>query len=331
MVLTPPPPSRALATVCYVLAVVAGAAGAFLLLRAGAEDAFEEERLALTGIAGVALAFAVLMVGVAEVGRRGVLLWRAESGRLVGEVPHSGEQVWVPVQGPARVEKELRALSNGVYAEQYAVWLSSPVLGPVRMLAGGGLNVDEVRARWAAATFSGGGGEIPAEPPPGSGVLLERDGTCRIAAGWGALALPFLAAGLLLLSPVVVIPLMRGSGNALLLGSVCTVAAALTLLTVSYALSHWELRAGPEGVWVRRRVGSLPLGSPRKLPGDLRLDLSRAPRVAWVDETGQPRFRVVAVARGSTLAGVLWLTAVLRQHERVRGLAHATGISSDRP
>jgi hypothetical protein len=304
--------------VCYVLAVVAGAAGVFLLRRAGSEEAFIDERLVMMGLAGVALAFAMLMVGAAEVGRRGVLLWRAEDGRLVGEVPHSGEQVWVPVQGPARVEKELRALSNGVHAEQYSVWLSSPVLGPVRLLGGGGQNVDEVRARWAAASFSGGGGEIPVQPPPGSGVSLESDGTCRLAAGWGGLALPFLAAGLLMSSPVVVIPLMRGSGLSPVPGAVGAIAVALTLLTVLYAFSHWELRAGAEGVLARRHVGPLPLGSPRKLPGDLRLDLSRAPRVAWVDGTGQPRLRAVAVARGSTLAGVLWLTAVLRQHDRVR-------------
>jgi hypothetical protein len=304
--------------VCYVLAVMAGAAGVLLLRRAGEEEVFIDERLVMTQLAGLALAFAMLMVGVAEVGRRGVLLWRAEDGRLVGEVPHSGEQVWVPVQGTARVEKELRALSNGVSAEQYSVWLSSPVLGPMRLLGGGGQNMNEVRARWAAASFSGGGGELPAQPPPGSGVSLESDGTCHLAAGWGGLALPFLAAGLFLVSPLVVIPLMRGAGLSLLPGGVGAVAIVLTLLTVLYAFSHWELRAGAEGVHARRRVGPLPLGSPRELPGDLRLDLSRAPRVAWVDGTGQPRLRAVAVARGSTLAGVLWLTAVLRQHDRAR-------------
>lgn len=319
MVLTPPPPTRALATLCYVLATAAGAGAALLLTRAAAGEEVTDETLMLAGLAGLALAFAMLLVGAAELARRSVLLWSAEGGKLVGQVVHTGEQVQVPVLGSARVERELRALSNGVHAEQYSVWVHSPLFGPVRMPAGGGRTADDVRQRWAAATFSGGGGEVPARPPPGSGVEVGGEGICRIPAGLGGFALPFLLAGLLVLSPVLAIMLMRSPVPWLPLVLIGAAAAAVALRVLVYAFSHWELRAEAGGTQVRRCVGPLSLGAWRRLPGGLRLDLSRAPRVVWVDGTGQPCLRAVAVLRGPTLVGVLWLTAVLRQHSREEG------------
>ncbi|WNG34612.1 hypothetical protein F0U61_13890 [Archangium violaceum] len=319
MVLTPPPPSRALAAICYVAALGAGGLGVFLVAQVLPGDGSQQKRLFFMGLAGLSLSFALLMVAVAELGRRGVLLWRNEGGKLIGQVMATGEQVFMPARGPARVDVELRALSNGVNAEQYSVWLFSPLFGPVRMGAGGGGNVEIVRQRWGAATFSEADAELPPRPPPDSGVEVEPDGRCRVPAGWGLFAMLFLMSGLLVVLPMVAVALMSsGPGGQLFAAGTCVVAAAVALFTLLYAFSHWELRVEADGVQIRRCVGPLSLGSWRRLPGDLRLDLSRAPRISWVDSSGKAWFRVLALVRRPTLTGVLWLTAALRRTSGAR-------------
>lgn len=317
MVLNPPSRSRFLLGGVAALCLGLGTIVVFFVWRASLDYIETAERLTFLSFAGLGASLIFALLAAAYTVYRGSLLWCNEQGTIVGKLEFSAIATALPLSGPCQVTESQIEVQDGTVARTFLVSAPSVDLGKVILWSGSDSRVAE---RWRLAQVAPLPSPPSRQPPLGSGISESVSGALRLRSGWGGTGVLLTLSLMLLISPLIMAlyGAMRNSNPGLL-------ASILVLLTIGGGylllrqLATVELWASEAGVRRRCTWGGFTLSQTANLSGNVWLNLSRYPWVTLDDaRTGTPVFKIYASASGPALAGIIWLTEVLRRRSTSR-------------